>query len=414
MLCYKVFHAHRNAKLLDKSCLIIVIYAISAMLIVPAVYLQQFWKTVRKVPDTEDTIIFKLDNQEIIYTVDMFHNTLQLLVETPENPFVAPVNIEIIESFMHTVGYQGVVDKLFHVVVKHTNVDYDDFLLDFMNCVSQKKDVSQYPCFTKLIIADLMKKFPSIPLRLEEDYHSIKDDIPLVSVYTTGNVQIRGMLIPDAFLTAEIRATNDYKEYETVFELYSTPTLTTASPQGKKRKQSAGKTSSPLKSLKVTIKQKQVVKGEKDVESYADKFVASMINDVVDDFGDRIESGSRKEHPKVVVDDDDNKEGKGYLYKIVPQLAERATNDLIDGNLKRVVADTIIQERDTFQAEVHALIFKEFDAQAPHIIEELLENYVQNNVIQVLPTTTALTETTSSADLQQQLYLKMKSNPQES
>ncbi|GKC93422.1 hypothetical protein Tco_1158864 [Tanacetum coccineum] len=40
------------------------------------------------------------------------------------------------------------------------------------------------------------------------------------------------------------------------------------------------------------------------------------------------------------------------LHEIVPQLAERATNDLIEGNLKRVVADTIIQERDTFQAEM--------------------------------------------------------------
>ncbi|GKA88651.1 hypothetical protein Tco_0810415, partial [Tanacetum coccineum] len=62
-----------------------------------------------------------------------------------------------------------------------------------------------------------MKKFLSIPQRLDEDYHSIKDNIPLVSVYTTGNVTVRGMLILDAFLTKEIRATDDYKEYETVF-----------------------------------------------------------------------------------------------------------------------------------------------------------------------------------------------------
>ncbi|GKA16011.1 retrovirus-related pol polyprotein from transposon TNT 1-94 [Tanacetum coccineum] len=40
-----------------------------------------------------------------------------------------------------------------------------------------------------------------IPQRIEEDYYSIKDDIPLVSVYTTGNVLVQGMPIPDAFLT---------------------------------------------------------------------------------------------------------------------------------------------------------------------------------------------------------------------
>nr|GEU81840.1 hypothetical protein [Tanacetum cinerariifolium] len=109
--------------------------------------------------------------------------------------------------------------QVFHVVVNRTNVDFAALLWwDFMNCVFQKKDVIQYPRFTKLIIAELMKKFPSISLRLEEDYHSINDDIPLVSVYTTGNVIVRGILIPDVFLTKEIRATNNYKEYEMVFD----------------------------------------------------------------------------------------------------------------------------------------------------------------------------------------------------
>ncbi|GKB55459.1 hypothetical protein Tco_0906212 [Tanacetum coccineum] len=60
-------------------------------------------------------------------------------------------------------------------------------------------------------------KFLDIPQRVDEDYHSIKDDTPLVSAYTTGNVLVRGMLILDEFLTKEIRATDDFKEYETVF-----------------------------------------------------------------------------------------------------------------------------------------------------------------------------------------------------
>ncbi|GKE17986.1 hypothetical protein Tco_1425563 [Tanacetum coccineum] len=149
--------------------------------------------------------------------------------------------------------------QLFHVVVNRTNVDYAALLWwDFMNC-----------------------KYPFIPQRLDEIYHSIKDDIPLVSVYSTENVLFRGMRIPDAFLTNAIRATDDYKEYETVFvgvevpinqpqpvvstqgthrnthRAHRTPTLIAASPQVKKRKQSAGETSSPRKSLKVTIRQKK-------------------------------------------------------------------------------------------------------------------------------------------------------------
>ncbi|GJY33298.1 hypothetical protein Tco_0417767 [Tanacetum coccineum] len=384
-------------------------YALTATADVLAVYLQHFCKTVHKVSDTKDTIKFKLDMQDIMYTVDIFCDTIQLLVETTDNLFVAPINIEIIKSFMHTVGYQGVVDKtkinilqLFHVVVNQTNVDYVALLWwDIMNCVSQKKDVIEYPRFTKLILADLMKKFPSIPLRLEDDYHSIKDGNPL-----------------------DICAIDDYKEYE------------------------------------------KVVEGEKDEESYADKFVASMIHD--DDFKDRIDPESHKGHPEVVVDDyDDNKEEKKYekkddemgslenrtekmqtpipttprsprinllsdkniaqelmdtkvygkvdqvLHEIVAQLAERATNDLIEGNLKRVVADTVIQERDAFQTDVSALISKEFDAQSPQIIEEIFKIYVQNNVIQVHPTTSTSNETTSLADLQQQSYSKIKSNLQD-
>ncbi|GKA70178.1 hypothetical protein Tco_0776242 [Tanacetum coccineum] len=126
-----------------------------------------------------------------------------------------------------------------------------------------------------------MEKCPSIPRRLYEDYHSIKDDTPLVSVYSVGNVLFRGMRILDAFLTAEIRATDDYKEYKTVFvrvdvlmnqpqpvvstqgthrntpRAHRTPTLTASSPQGKKRKQQARETSLSRKPLKVTIRQKK-------------------------------------------------------------------------------------------------------------------------------------------------------------
>ncbi|GJV55794.1 hypothetical protein Tco_1456799 [Tanacetum coccineum] len=309
-------------------------------------------RTVSKIPDTEDTIKFMLDTQQFSYTVDMFCDTLHLPVETLENSFVTSANIHTIEVFMNKVGYQGVVDKvsafymknlaqpwqtmfkvfnrclttrtsghdqtkinilqLFHVVLNQTHVDYAALLWwDFMNNVFQKKEAIQYPRFIKLIIADLMKKFPNISKRIDEDYHSIKDDIPLVSVYTTGNVSVRGMLIPDAFLTAEIRETNDFKEYEMVFmkvdvpmnqsqpvvstqgthritpSAHKSPTVSASPPVSKKRKQIAGESSSPRKSLKITITQKQIV--EKDD----------------DDSEDRIEPGSHKDNPEVVDDDDD-------------------------------------------------------------------------------------------------------------
>ncbi|GJW96957.1 hypothetical protein Tco_0178765 [Tanacetum coccineum] len=184
-------------------------YALTPTADVLVVYLQQFWRTVSKVPDTEDTIKFMLDTKEFTYTVDMFRVTLYFPVETPKNPFFAPVNIQTIEAFMNKVGYQGVVDKV--------GAFYTKNLAQPWQTMFKKKEAIQYLRFIKLIIADLMKKFLDIPQRINEDYHSIKDDTPLVRVYTTRNVLVRGMLIPDEFLTAEIRATYDFKEYEKVF-----------------------------------------------------------------------------------------------------------------------------------------------------------------------------------------------------
>ncbi|GJR19499.1 putative nucleotidyltransferase, ribonuclease H [Tanacetum coccineum] len=72
--------------------------------------------------------------------------------------------------------------------------------------------------------------------------------------------------------------------------------------------------------------------------------------------------------------------GRYILREIVPQLAERDTNGLIERNLKPIVSDTIIQERDDFQDAVPALIYKEFDAQAPQIIEELFKQYMKRSL----------------------------------
>ncbi|GJU28762.1 hypothetical protein Tco_1167383 [Tanacetum coccineum] len=107
-----------------------------------------------------------------------------------------------------------------------------------------------------------------------------------------------------------------------------------------------------------------------------------------------------------------HKQVNQVLHQGVSQLAEKATEDLIENNLKSCIAAKIIEDHDAFRSEVPDLVSQEFNAQAPKIIEELFQNYVQSNVIQVHPTTTISTETTSSADLQQ-LYFKMKRSLQD-
>ncbi|GKC62562.1 hypothetical protein Tco_1095160 [Tanacetum coccineum] len=168
-------------------------YALTATAHVPAVYLQQFWKTINK-----------------------------LLVETPDNPFITPVTIRTIESFMQTVGYQGVVNK--------------------------KKNVIQYPRFIKLIIADLMEKYPSIPRRHDKDYHLTRMILRCNERCLSGFRCSMNHHKPVVSTQGTHRSTH---------RAHRIPTLTAASSQGKKRKQRAKETSSPRKPLKVTIRQKK-------------------------------------------------------------------------------------------------------------------------------------------------------------
>nr|GEU89922.1 hypothetical protein [Tanacetum cinerariifolium] len=277
---------------------------------------------VNSVPDTRDTIKFMLDTQQFTYTVDIFQDTLHLPVETPENPFVAPANIRTVEAFMNIVGYQGVVDKV--------SAFYTKNLAQPWQTMFKKKEAIQYPRFIKLIVADLMKKFPNIPKRLEEDYHSIKDDVPL------------------------IRETDDFKEYETVFMKVDvlinqpqpvvstqgtnkitpraprTPTVSASPHESKKRKQTAGESSS----RRIIIKKKKqnkpsipppgddrervqemleheeidkMVDGDEDEESYESAFANTVLNDNDDDTGSKLEPKSHKEHPEHVFDDDEMK-----------------------------------------------------------------------------------------------------------
>ncbi|GJU34254.1 hypothetical protein Tco_1182608 [Tanacetum coccineum] len=349
-------------------------YALTATTDVLAVYLQQFWRTVSKVPSPEETIKFMLNTQQFVYTVDMFRDILYLPVKTLENPFVTPVNIDTIETFMNRVGYQGVMDK---------------------------KEAIQYPRFIKLIIVDLLKKFPKIPKRIKEDYHSIKDDISLVSVYITRDVRVRGMLIPNAFLTKEICATDNFKEYEMV-----------------------------IMHVDILMNQPQPVVSTQGTHSYKDN--PENFNDDDDRYIEKVdeEEGGKMgsletrteetqtsiptppRSPKTSLSSDKNITQE--LTKTgVSQLAEKATEELIENNLKPSIATTIIEDRDAFRSEVPYLVYQEFNAQAPQIIKELFKNCVQINIIYNHPSTTTSTETTSSADLKQQLYFKMKRSLQD-
>ncbi|GJX96495.1 hypothetical protein Tco_0352293 [Tanacetum coccineum] len=404
-----------------------------------------------------------LDTQQFTYTVDMFRDTLHLPVETLENPFVAPNNINTIELFMNRVGYQGVVDKVSAFYTKNL--------------------AQPWQTMFKLSIADLMKKFPNIPKRLEEDYHSIKDDVPL------------------------IRETDDFKEYETVFK-----------KESKKRKQTAGESSS----RRVIIKKKKqstpsipppgddrerdemaeaiilsltlhesaldaeakeniakvqemlehddidkLVDGDKDEDSYASAFADSVINNDDDDTGSKLEPESHKEHTEHVSNDDEQKNDEAiekekevveivketnvddeqkndeaiekekevveimketnvddtsakknnevvdmsdffvekikeviqHCDKIVPELIVTKTNEMLKKEMPRLVKLAVNKDREVSHVDISGMVSKEFVVHGPKLIEELFRKHMQNTTLNLYPKTKSSTATTSSTDL---------------
>ncbi|GKB04465.1 hypothetical protein Tco_0832608 [Tanacetum coccineum] len=327
-------------------------YALTATANVLAVYLQQSWKTVSKMPDIEDTIIFELDSQEIVYTVDMFHNTLQLLVETLENPFAVPANIEIIEFFMNRVGYQGVVDKVM------------DMFRDTLKLPVETPD----NLFVVPATIEIIKSFMN-----RVGYQGVVDKLFHAMINRT-NIDYAALLWWDfmnyAFLTEEIRVTDELKEYETVFVNVAVPM---------NQSQSVFSTQGTHRSHKEHPK---VVDDDDDKEEKKEETNSDELTDIVSlstpttskDLHKQRRISSKYSHLPHALRMICRRQG--YMIR---DMEQKSTDELIERNLKPIIVDTIIQDRDAFRSEVPDLVSKEFDSHAPQIIEELFKNYMKSN-----------------------------------
>ncbi|GJZ44500.1 hypothetical protein Tco_0591755, partial [Tanacetum coccineum] len=353
----------------------------------------------------------------------------------------------------------------------------------------------------------------SIPKRIEEEYHAIKDDTPLV---TTRKEFVRVDVLTIQPESVESTQGTHRKPIAT-----RTPNLFDDVVQKKRKgKQFDGETSTPRKSLKITIKQQKfisttplppsddqerddihkatllslalhkiakiaeeqenmaaiekkilevdvdkLVQGE-DEESYASEFDNSVFLDE-EDFGTRIEHRSHKEIPEEV-DDDDKEEKKDD---------KKDDDDNDDHNDHALVKTQVLGSSDTRTQKMQTPIpsptrsprtnlssdkapveelavfvtptpatssqrcSKQISSRYTHIsqalrrivylvlndvvpkiasnttndlIDDNIPRIVANvSILDVHHTTSASTDTTTNADLQQQLYLKMKSNLQD-
>ncbi|GJU84135.1 hypothetical protein Tco_1291681 [Tanacetum coccineum] len=86
---------------------------------------------------------------------------------------------------------------------------------------------------------------------------------------------------------------------------------------------------------------------------------------------------------------------------------------MITQEMPRLVNLAVNKDREVDPINTKDMIAKEFATHGPKMIEELFRKHIQNTTLNLYPTTSMSTTGNSSADLQHQLYLNMKSKPQD-
>ncbi|GJT98485.1 hypothetical protein Tco_1094003 [Tanacetum coccineum] len=81
--------------------------------------------------------------------------------------------------------------------------------------------------------------------------------------------------------------------------------------------------------------------------------------------------------------------------------------------MPRLVKLAINKDREVSPVDISGMVSKEFATHGPKLIEELFRKHMQNTTLNFYPKTKSSTATTLSDDLQQQLYLSIKTNPQD-
>ncbi|GKD85613.1 hypothetical protein Tco_1356767 [Tanacetum coccineum] len=89
------------------------------------------------------------------------------------------------------------------------------------------------------------------------------------------------------------------------------------------------------------------------------------------------------------------------------------TNEMNKEEMPRLVNLAVNKDREIVPINIPELISKEFATHGTKMIEELFRKHMQNTTLNLYPTTSSSTAEKSTADLQHQLHLNMKSKPQD-
>ncbi|GJT72793.1 hypothetical protein Tco_1032079 [Tanacetum coccineum] len=102
-----------------------------------------------------------------------------------------------------------------------------------------------------------------------------------------------------------------------------------------------------------------------------------------------------------------------HCNKVVPDITFAKTKEMIVQEMSHLVNLAVTKDREVDPIDAKDMIAKEFVTHGPKMIEELFRKHMQHTTLNLYPTTSMSTAGKSSADLQHQLYLNMKSKPQD-
>ncbi|GJX72229.1 hypothetical protein Tco_0309400 [Tanacetum coccineum] len=212
--------------------------AFTASSSIPAIYIQQFWDTMRY-DSTTGIYSCQLDEQWFNLHKDILRDALQITPINDNNPFVAPPSSDAVIEYVNTLGYPCTLRNVsamsvndlyqpWRAILSMINMCLTEFVQSIQTFLTDKKRLTMasrgkkkstpllIPSirFTKLIIHHLKTKHNIHPRTGSPLHYSHEDNVlgTLRSVGKDGR-EVFGMPIPDALLTDAIKRAPYYGGY---------------------------------------------------------------------------------------------------------------------------------------------------------------------------------------------------------
>ncbi|GKD22175.1 hypothetical protein Tco_1223878, partial [Tanacetum coccineum] len=297
------------------------------------IYLGQFWHTLQE-GGSKYRLKFMLDRKEITMTLNDFRRIFHLPQATDNNHerfVVSPKFSEMVPFFLNTLGFTLELRSSFNFKTTGLVQPWQTLGKIFARClITRVNGQDQLPlqimqmlyCFVNNIHVDYVDL-----LGARDKYNNLEDDVMVKNIFNSGkHKNSDGMTIPSWMITDEMKLTNHYRMYATVFgvDVPMTQTQPIESTQGTHRTTSA--TTIRLHTIQLSLaKQKShdELEAKQNVQKVEEHLIAEEIEKLVEglenvetvevasstlrkndnpiDLGTRLEPRSDKESPEVEI-----------------------------------------------------------------------------------------------------------------